>query len=551
MVLEYKFEYHSNNNTLVSFLDNILKKRDIKYKVLREKDFIFLYIEDEEEKLLNVSDALSNELPMSIYLKNFTLEVVPEIPNKDYEIILDEFKLPHCSNCLNNIEDKESINYYNPFFDCDICGTTCDVNELKILEDNNILEYRNYKELFGLLALKISEGKRIKIKTPNGEFIYGKLSNELNENKNILCTDINELSKLVVSSKEKTVALLSIEKPMVDFNINGIYKTNNNINIDKININCPNSLILYLLSKELCRFGIAFVTYDNLPDFDLELTYLTNDINILVPKITINDSKVLILENENYYKKLDEIYNKFDEKSKAQFMVLLEENELHSKSILNLFCSSTYDDNICLYSKKIDGMLDILNYKIPESISEIFEKISEDEIGKKLIGNYKEIFPLEYKTAINYDISKFNKKSIYSLWNIASIILGFEKNILSKNIIFENASNAILEKGPRIDYKLFDSNKIFNKEFNINKFIQSGISFKLAGVDDKTLSLGYLESFSYFLANLVDEVNSEFELDGVSICGDIIANELFYKLINKAITKNFKIYYNRDFPIQK
>lgn len=551
MVLKYKFEYLSNNNTLVNFLENILKKRDAVYKILRENDFIFLYIEDEEKNLLIISDVLSKELPMSIYLKDFTLDVVPEIPNKDYNLITDEFKLPPCSNCLANIENEESTNLYNPFFDCDICGTTCDVTNLNILENNKEIKYRNYKELFGLLAFKISEEKRIKIKTSCGDFVYSKLNKNLNEDTNIICTDVNELSRLVVSSKEKVVALLSVEKPIIDFSLNTIYRTNNKISTDKININYSNTLILYLLSKELCRFGIHFITYEKSNNYDMQLTYSTNKKDISIPKIKINDSKVLIIENKNYDKKLEKIYNTFDEKSKAQFMVLLEENNLQDKSILNLFISTKYDDNICLYSSKIDGMLDILNYRIPESIKSIFENISENEIGKKLIDIYKLKFPNEYENAINYDISKINKNSIYSLWNIASIVLAIDENENSKNIIFENSSNAILEKGPRVDNKLFDTEKIFNKEFNINKFIQSGISFKLAGVDDKTLSLGYVESFSYFLANLIDEVNSEFELDGVSLCGDMITDELFYKLINKSITKNFKIYYNKDFPIQK
>ncbi|WP_072681915.1 hypothetical protein [Arcobacter sp. LA11] len=551
MVLEYKFEYLSNNNTLVTFLDNILKKRDVNYKILRDENYIFLYIEDEDKKLLTVSDILSNELPMSIFLKNFTLEVVPEIPKKDYTLTLNELKLPHCSNCLVNIENEESTDFYNPFFDCDICGTTCDVSNLKFLKNGEEIKYKNYKELFAMLALKISENNKIKIKTSNGDFVYSKLNKELNEDSNIICTDINELSRLVVSTKEKTVALLSIEKPIVNFNINQVYKNNNNLNIDKINIRYPNNLILYLLSKELSRFGICFLEYEESKDYDCELVYTSTDVKSISPKIVINDSKIMILENENYDKKLEEIYDTFDEKAKGQFMVLLEENNLSDKSILNLFSSTKYDDNICLYSNKIDGMLDILNYKIPETIKYIFEEISKDEIGKKLIENYKTKFPNEYENALNYDISKFKNNSIFSLWNIAAIILGIKKDDSSKNIIFENASNAILEKGPRVDYKLLDSQKIFSREFNINKFIQSGISFKLAGVDDKTLSLGYVESFSYYLANIVDEVNSEFEIDGVSLCGDMISNELFYKLIKKAITKNFKIYYNKDFPIQK
>jgi len=551
MVLEYKFEYESNNHTLESFLDNILKQEAVTYKILRDEKYVFLYIEDEDKKLLTISDNLSKKLPMSIFLKDFTLEVVPQIPKKDYEIILNEFKLPYCSNCLSAIENEESTNFYNPFFNCHVCGTTCDVDELVFYKEDIKQEYSNYKELFENIALEISKNSKIKIKTASGEFVYSKLNKKLTKDTKLICTNMDGLSKIVVSSKEKIAALLSVEKPIVSFNINSIYKTNNTIDIDKININFPNSLILYLLSKELYGLGVDFLSYEKSDKFDCELNYDLEEDKLTVPKIVFNDSKVLILENENYDKKLDTIYNKFDEKSKSQFMVLLEENKLQNKSILNLFCSSKYDDNVCLYSEKIDGMLDILNYKLPVSIESIFDEISKEETGKKLIVNYKNKFPQEYENAINYDISSLSNNSIYSLWNIASIVLNIDNKNSSENIIFENASSAVLQKGPRVDNKLFDSNKIFNKEFDIYKFIKSGISFKLAGVDDKTLSLGYVESFSYFLANLVDEVNSEFELDGVSLSGDMISNELFFQLIHKAITKNFKIYYNMDFPIQK
>ena len=77
MVLQYKFKYTSNNNTLITILDNILAKKETTYNLHKEGDFIFLHIDD-EEKLLKISDELSNELPMSIFLEDYTLEVVPQ-----------------------------------------------------------------------------------------------------------------------------------------------------------------------------------------------------------------------------------------------------------------------------------------------------------------------------------------------------------------------------------------------------------------------------------------------------------------------------------------
>jgi hydrogenase maturation factor HypF (carbamoyltransferase family) len=76
------------------------------------------------------------------------------------------------------------------------------------------------------------------------------------------------------------------------------------------------------------------------------------------------------------------------------------------------------------------------------------------------------------------------------------------------------------------------------------------MSFRLAGVDDNTISLGYIESYTHFISNIVDEVNAQTKLDGISLCGDMFANETVSRFVHKSITKNFKIYYNKDFVVQ-
>ena len=49
-----------------------------------------------------------------------------------------------------------------------------------------------------------------------------------------------------------------------------------------------------------------------------------------------NSGNKLILKSNSYPKNLDNIYEKFDEKNKSQFMTVLAENQLFDSSILNL-----------------------------------------------------------------------------------------------------------------------------------------------------------------------------------------------------------------------
>ena len=552
MVLEYKFEYLSNNNTLINFLEAIFKnenKKSFSFEIFREENFIYLYVEADEKELLELSDKLSIELPMSMFLKNYSIEVVEEMPKKQVIQRENNFNLPYCSKCLSIVQNEESSNYYNAFFKCDNCASSSNKESLNLFENNLKKEFKSNKELFEYLALQLSLNKRVKIKTKLGAFVFYKTEKLKSYNEKVLCTNINSLSKLTVTSKIKAVALLSIEKPSLDFNINAVYKSNNKLDFEKVNVRYSYDLVLYLLSLELENLNIDFLSYEKSNDFDYELKY--EDIETLnTPYISINDGKTLLLENENYDKKLDNIYNKFEYKSKSQFMVLLEENKLYEKSILNIFTSSLYDDNISLYSKKIDGIMDILNYNVPTPLNLILDEIAQEDGGKKLLKNYQEKFPENFEKALHYSLSENKKNSIFTLWDFLALILGLDKENEIKNIILENAEKAVLQKGPRVDYKLKKSDKIFNKEFDIKKLVKSGISFKLAGIDDNTLSFGYIESYAYFLSSVIDDVNSEFPLDGVSICGDLIGNEFFYKLVNKAITSNFDLYYNKDFPIQ-
>jgi len=198
------------------------------------------------------------------------------------------------------------------------------------------------------------------------------------------------------------------------------------------------------------------------------------------------------------------------------------------------------------FSNKIDGLVDVSKpLFIPSSIKEIFEQMQKSSAGKRLVDNYKNKFVSEYEKAMNTDISIFKKTSFYSYWQIAQIILNFENNIL------ENANNCYLEKGPRIDYKLSSNKKLFNREFDYISLIKSSMSFKLAGVDEETISLGFIESLAHFIGREVDYINGLYEVQGVSLCGDMFSNNLFTSIVEKSITRNFKIYYNKEFMIQK
>jgi len=550
MVLIYKFEYISNNFILIHNLKACLKDFEINYKISKENNFINLYVESEVQILDEFSKSLSTYLPMSIFLKNVEVETVEKFPSFDDINYLDSSPLSFCSKCLKAVEEKNNKNYYNPFIFCDDCGQDLGANTLTLFDGKKEIRKSNNIEYFEYTAKLINDGKRVKIKTLSGEFIFSKLDFiDKNEEVNIkiLSTDLNSISDIFIASKQEIIALASIEKPAINLKVNEIFKAKNILKDESFDVRYANDMILYLLSLELKKYSIKFLAYWKSDSFDSSLSFDNKNEykKIDIPKITILDSgEVIILNSNNYDKSLDDVYKEFSEKNKAQFMVLLSENNLLNKTILNIYSSSKDDDGMTLYSSKIDGMIDIFKYELPRSVTELFDEIKKDPIGEKLLLNYEKSFPLLYKNALDIELSFLKEKSIFNLWKIVSEILGFKMSVLN------GAHNALGDKGPRVDYKLFENEKIYNKKFNILKLIQSGISFKLAGADDNLICLGYVESFAHFISSCVDIVNDEMSLDGISLCGDLFADKLISSFVHKSITNNYKIYYNKDFPIQ-
>lgn len=552
MVLKYKFEYISNNHTLINFLIKASQELSIENKIIKSEDSIEFYVSEEPEKLLTFSDLLSNYIPMSIFLKNTSVEEVEEMPSQSsYEEIKNEFNLPFCPQCLQEVDNENSVNYNNPFVSCECCTPIKNDKQYVLTKKNETEKSVDYLAVLQKVSNALSNGLKVKIKTFSGTFIFERLENliqyDKQENLNLLCTNLMNISNVFVAKKSEVVALASLEKPCLNLRVNEIFKSKNIIKTQSANVRYVNDLSLYLLSKELQKENIDFLRYEKEGEYDLflDIEGLQEEPLLDIPFIKILDNeKVLLLNNKNFNSKLTEMYEKFEEKNKGHFMILLEENSLYNKSIVNFYASSLDDDNISLYTNNMGSFVDILNFELPKNMEEVFAQIRKDETGVRLLDNYKEKFPKDYENALAFDISTLTKKSIVSYWKIARAALGMNVGIIN------SATSCLLDKGPRIDYKLVEQDKIYNKEFNLAKMIKSGISFKLAGVEDTTIALGYIESYAHFISNVVDEINNEVHLDGISLCGDIFANNLISNFVHKSITKNYKIYYNKDFVIQ-
>ncbi|NVJ53668.1 MAG: hypothetical protein HWD90_08220 [Campylobacteraceae bacterium] len=542
MVLKFKFKYKASTKTYVNILHSFIENYECEYKILQDLDHIYLLVEAKEETLEDLSNNLSNFLPMSIYYEGLEVDVVKTMPKLESVKAEAQSFNSFCPSCLQAVEDEKSVNYYNAFKFCKACKT---------FEDGIFLldkkEVTSSKELFENLASFINENKRIKIKTISSTFVFQKL-HSLDESKTILCTNLKNISSLVVEEKQSIVALASIEKPLITFKVNEIYKMKEKVSKEFIDIRVANDLTLYLLSKELEKYKIDFLQIeDENSSYDYFLDVKTDDIvNIDVPKIMYCENRKFILSSNCYSKNLDVVYNRFEEKNKAQFMTVLSENMLFDKAILNFYISNKYDDRFTFYSEELNGFVDTSKkITLPKNMNELYKQISESKSGDRLLENYKQKFPKEYENSLLFDFTLIKTNSFLSYFKVAKAILGFENSILS------NALNCHLEKGPRVDFKIIENEKLFLREFDYVSMFKSAMSFKLAGIDEVTLSLGFIDSLASFIASEVDKINDLYKVEGISLCGDMFTYDIFTKLVLKNITNNYKIYFNREFVIDK
>ena len=77
------------------------------------------------------------------------------------------------------------------------------------------------------------------------------------------------------------------------------------------------------------------------------------------------------------------------------------------------------------------------------------------------------------------------------------------------------------------------------------------MSYRLADVDPKILSFAVLESFAEFISNRLDEAKKEMQLEAVTANGSLLEIKLLIDKLNKNITKNHTLLFNKELPVDE
>lgn len=542
MILEFFFSKVHNNGVLENLLDKILHKiapiASVESVIKSEKNSLSLYVEAKQGDLEVFSDEFSKLLPISLFYKFIETKIVDSMPKRE-NIAKCNINIPFTHTMLTEFLDNSSKNYLN-------LSLTQDVG--KSLKDASHLTYKDIEEAINHLK----DGNCVQICTRFGIKSIGIVDNSSKEilSKNdftIMPCDLSLLQKMVVVSENELKALASLEKPTISMRVNLIYKNKNIIPTSWVDVRICDTLILFLLCKRLYENGEEFIyIVDESNPCSFSLTYYQKEFaKALKINVLENGESIVIGENEyNQSKKLPY----FEQKAHERFTSILYEYNLFEDKSICFFLSKKHDDKAMFYSQKL-GLVDLISVIKPITINELIDAICQNENGKKLIQNYKKTYSDIFQKALHVKIPSNAPNNFYTLIGIVGVLLGYGDDLqTSAQTFLSHAKNFSGPKGPRIDVKL--KKEKFPDFINVEKFVQSGLSFRLAEVDDETLCYGYMESISFFVSDMADVISKEFDTNNISLCGQLFDFQRLLEVSAKNIQPNHKVFINRAFSIE-
>lgn len=542
MILEFSFHYTSSSLVYEKIMLRLLESSSLNGKLKKVEDELYLYVESEDsDELEAFANKLGASLPHSIFLDTTEAHVVEEMPSETY--ILPQTPkpaIPFCPQCLAEVMDESNENYYNIFHECEVCGYSVEG------------EKKSYKDIVQKAAQSIKNGLVLEVDTFYGKQYLGQINKNCKDvNFDILSYDLATVEKYTNVTNSEIVTLGAIEKPLIRLKTNLSFKKEfEEIEDELLRFKLPDDLLLHFLIHELHLLGInlIFMTKSKIPvNETLSLVAFKEDLEPI--ECVVSDEHVAILSGEKGLP----FKNLSNEKLIPQigaFFSVIKEHNLFDKTIIGVNLSKEYHNDILVYAEKF-GTVEYLSFAFEyNSMKEVLDAISAtNETGEKLISNYKKKYAEHFDeiSTIVFNEDMFN---IHKLWGIVSIVLGFTKNgnlTTAGEILENNATSFLGTKGPRIDYKL----KSIDSKVYLDPLmtIRTAMSFRLAEVDQLTLSYGVVESFVEFISNQLDDIKAEMKSDSVAVTGSLLGNRHLFSKLNTEVSINHDMYFNKELPV--
>ncbi|TKX32001.1 hypothetical protein [Campylobacter estrildidarum] len=488
MVLEFEFEYIGDNDYFLYLLKFYAK--EYRYSFDKQEDKIIFQIEGSEDELNSFCENLKG-MSNSVFLKKFDVRAAKNLNNLDF-CIDDCEKFPYITHLNSSayVEKKELLaNEWDIFceneFSLDgLSFEKIDKNNFCMLLEKALQRLKNKQEIY----LKNHKGN-YKLKLFDGEF----------ECDFLMACDIKAIQAIFVCSNENLKLLASLEKPLIKLRLNAMFRKKYDLDLSEFKL---------ALAQDLFSFALCYGLYNQ--DFHFlsvkKIEKKSKDFEVMSL-----DEKVVVLEGFEFinHKARELIFSKED-KNMARISYILSR---FKQEAFVLELSKDYED-ILLVNKE----LNLLQFSLPSSSQKLYEQIQEDELGTKLLSNFSKEFPLLSEDFVL-------KNNFYSLFCILGRILNLDENFnTAGEKLLKIADETKMPRGVKIDYRLKE-----DKSFDYTRTLRSAMSFMLAGVDSTNIAYGAVESLSYFLRDVYDELREKKQAEIAIVSGSLFEHKSLLK----------------------
>ncbi len=509
-----------------AILCTLASRHKLKYAITFNKQeslFEFcLFLQATDKQILEFANSVSEKLPLSIYfrfkeLKNLDSKdptilpkkfytkskLKPNIPDvKQMQIMLKEFEnLAPIKNPIQSPNDNKTFAKLFKKF----CATSFD----------------NLYSTLDSMAQNLKNNKDITFHTQRGA-----INLSLQKSNFVMFFDVSALQTFMRIDSAQTQILASFEKPSMKLCAKDVFKEALLKN-DEVEVECTLAfdLMLALFGVVARKYGIEYVfvrkTSKILESFSYKLKY-----QIPKNKLLVCDKFGAFIEDKRSSKNIFWII-------KNHYSPPQNTNKLHNPKELVFYLSSTHKSAILTYDN--DKFYEVIKLRFG-FIYQTLCTLKSYKDGDKLIQNYNAHFKSDILAQFKNLESKIPESSnddldsLIGFFEVIAKVLFYcdakDSSAHAIKTIINNAKLFLRDKGPRIDYKLIKNDKGF-LELDFPRILRSCMSFRLAGLDSASLCYGILDSMAEFLGNLARDMNQNYAINQVFLCGDMLSHKIF------------------------
>lgn len=549
MVFEFVFSSPidvdiAHTQRFITLLERYAQAQDLRFAY--QSDFLnyqvlhSFFVDCQTNEIVDFADTISHRLPLSIDFCFVELKTDSKVPQKwkrKTKKYQEKYKF------LDALEIQEILDKNSPCF-CEIFDWIKDIKYL----GKDVLTTESIEEVFNQLAKKLLDSQSLRLKTPRGnwEFSIQKKKN------NVLFWDLsNAMTFLRIQSTQAQI-LASYEKPSMKFCPKEIFAQSllQGEYPYEVNARLPDDILLSLFGQFCLGFKMSYAFVeecDDLGEWDLSYEYFDENKLPSPRQVTVsNDGLIIDTRIAKHSKNVsDIIQTHFNDKKTSDKDVLSDTNSqktpslVHSQKLI-IYLSKTHSTRIWIKDQEeYKDLLPIVFEANPKLIVKNIQLHCKD--GDKLLKNFGENFGEILSNIKLLSDTPQESKNLMDIFSSAAFVLGYtQKFYRNDGIILNNAKKFVRDKGPRIDFKLKRNEEEF-LELEIPKILRSAMSFRLAGLDEATLSYGFIDSMAEFLGNFARDAMLNFHINTTLLCGDMLTEKIFLDKILHYFPKNIDL----------